>query len=186
MNVWGLTKKYLGIGMLVLPLTMTATLTGCLTEDDPDDPPANTGAALTAEKKDTIWNVQGPNRGAYNLVAGTQVAASDAATNKDIVDMAVVAGGVVNWPKTLNSLNGTMFVTAASGFDFAAATDSSLIKAYAAAGTPATATKVLEANDVILAKLRGGNTYAAIKVYAVNETSADNRDNIYFGYRLTP
>ncbi len=38
MDVRGLTKKILGIGLLCLPLTMTTTLTGCLTDDDdPED-----------------------------------------------------------------------------------------------------------------------------------------------------
>jgi hypothetical protein len=39
---------------------------------------------------------------------------------------------------------------------------------------------------VILAKLRGTARYAAIKVISVTETSADNKDYIYFGFRLTP
>lgn len=179
MEVRGFMKKFLGIGLLVLPLTFT----GCLTEED-DPEPTDNSKALTTEKKDTVWNVKGPNKGAYNLVGGAQVAESEANANKDIVDMAVLAGGTVTWPKTLNSLNGTMFVTAASGFNYDAATDSTLIKAYAA-GTAAATTKVLAVNDVILAKLRGGNTYAAIKIYAVTDV-ADNKDYINFGYRLTP
>lgn len=181
MNVWGLTKKVLGIGLLVVPITFT----GCLTDDDDDDPDVAVGTALSAEKTDTVWNLQGPNKGAYNLVTGVQVGAAEAAATKDLVDMAVVATAGVTWPKTLTSLNGTLFVKP-SGFDYANATDSSTIKAYAAAGTGAAVTPVLAANDIIIAKLRGGSRYAAIKVLAVTETASDNKDYFYFGFRLTP
>lgn len=73
MNVWGLTKKYLGIGMLVLPLTMSATLTGCLTEDDPDDPPP-TSTPLAAEKNVTL-GAQGATLGSVmDIDAATETA----------------------------------------------------------------------------------------------------------------
>jgi hypothetical protein len=45
MNVWGLTKKIMGMGLVCLPLTMSTTLTGCLTDDDPEPTP-NTGDSL--------------------------------------------------------------------------------------------------------------------------------------------
>ena len=50
MNVWGLTKKILGISMLAIPLTMTTTLTGCLTDEGDDDSTGGTKTALSAEK----------------------------------------------------------------------------------------------------------------------------------------
>jgi hypothetical protein len=56
MNVWGMTKKILGISMLVLPLTMTATLTGCLTEDEDDD---STGGTETAWPSEITLNLGG-------------------------------------------------------------------------------------------------------------------------------
>lgn len=180
MNVWGLSKKILGIGLIAVPLTFT----GCLTEED-DPAPVNTGVALSAEKKDTVWNLQGLKRGAYNLVTGVTVASTGSATDKDVLDMAVVGGAGVNWPKTLTSGNGTMFVKAAASFDFAAATDSSTVKAYNA-GTGSAVTPVLANNDVIIAKLRGGTRYAAVKIISVTETASDNLDYFYFGYRLTP
>lgn len=36
MKVWELSKKILGIGLVCLPLTMSTSLTGCLTDDDKD------------------------------------------------------------------------------------------------------------------------------------------------------
>ena len=189
MNVWGNMKKSTLGGMLVGAMVVMSSLsmTGCLTDDKKDEPtPTDNSKSLTVEKKDTIWNLQGPNKGAYNLVAGAQVGQSEASANKDLVDMAVLSGGSIAWPKTLTSLNSTTFVTAASGFDFAGATDSTLIKAFMAGGTASPTTKVLADGDVILAKVRGGTTYAAIKVYKVAETSSDNKDYIHFGYRLTP
>jgi hypothetical protein len=188
MNVWGKMKKVTLGGMFVgtAMLVGSLTLTGCLTDDKEEDPPKSNAKALTTEKKDTVWNVQGPNKGAYDLVTGAAVSASTANTTKDIVDLAVVAGGAVTWPKTLGSLNGTMFVAAPSTFVYDSATDSTLIKAYAAGGTPTGTTSVLATGTVILAKLRAGGTYAAIKVIKVEETAADNKDYIYFGYKLTP
>lgn len=52
MNVWGTTKKILGLGLLCLPLTMTTTLTGCLTDDKEDTTKTDTvkHTALSAEK----------------------------------------------------------------------------------------------------------------------------------------
>ena len=188
MKVWGNMKKISFGGMIAgaMIIASSFSVTGCLTDEKNDEPtPTNKAKSLTVEKKDTVWNVKGPNKGAYNLVSVNAVAEAEANTNKDLVDMAVLAGGTVTWPKTLTSLNGTLFVKAASGFDYAAATDSTVIKAYAA-GTGVATTATLVANDVILAKLRGGNTYAAVKVYAGTETSADNKDFINFGYRLTP
>jgi hypothetical protein len=189
MMVWANVKKFVTGGLVVggLMLLSSSILTGCLTDDEKDDPaPMDMSVALTAEKKDTVWNVKGPYKGAYNLLGGVQVAEGTANDTKDIVDMAVLAGDVVTWPKTLYSLNGTTFVTAASGFDYANAKDSTLIKAFAAGGTPTTVTKVLADGDVILAKVRGGTKLAAIKIYHVMETTTDNKDYIHFGYRLTP
>lgn len=184
--VWGKVKKSTLSSMFLGALVAASlSMTGCLTDDKKDDKPADKSEALTTESKDTIWNLQGPNKGAYDLLAGEAVAQSGASSDKDLVDMAMLSGGAIVWPKTLTSLNTTTFVTAPSGFDYANATDSTLIKAFAA-GTAATTTKVLAANDVILAKVRGGPDYAAIKIYAVNETTSDNKDNIVFGYRLTP
>lgn len=186
MLVWENVKKVSLGGMFVGAMMLSSlSLTGCLTDDKTEDPPADNSKALTAEKKDTIWNLQGPNKGAYNLVTGAQVGQSEASANKDLVDMAVLSGGSIAWPKTLTSLNGTTFVTAPSGFDYAAATDSTVIKAFVA-GTASPTSKVLADGDVILAKVRGGSTYAAIKAYKVAETASDNKDYINFGFRLTP
>lgn len=187
MNVFGSVKKFSVGGMFIGAMILggSLTLTGCLTDDKEEEPAVNTGTALTVEKTDTVWNLQGPNKGAYDLVTGEALSSSVAATNKDLVDMGVVQAAGVVWPKSLTSGNGTLFVKAASGFDYAGAKDSSLVKAYAA-GTAAATTSALADGDVILAKLRGGSRYAAIKILAVVETSGDNRDYIRFGYRLTP
>lgn len=182
MNVLRHSKKILSIGLLAMSVSMT----GCLTDDDDDDPAVNKGTALSVEKSDTVWNLQGPKRGAYNLVAGESVASDGSETVKDVKDMSVVATAGVSFPMTLTSGNGTLFVIAPSTFDYATATDSTLIKAYASVATPAAVTPILKANDVILAKLRNSSRYAAIKIKTVNVTSADNLDFFYFGFRLTP
>jgi hypothetical protein len=194
MNVWGNVKK-LSLGGFIaggLIIMSSFSVTGCLTDDKDDDTtstPVDNSIKLTNEKtNDTIWNIQGKNRGSFDLVTGTLVSQSTSDASKDAVDMSTVGTTGVDFPKTWKSLNGGMFVTAASGFDYANATDSSVIKAYAAGGTPSATTKVLAPNDIIIEKLRGGSRYAVIKITDVVVTTAatDNLDYILFNYKLTP
>lgn len=62
MNVWGLTKKYLGISLLALPLTLSTTLTGCLTDDPEDEPPA---AGDSTKVKEATLGAQGSSTGSF-------------------------------------------------------------------------------------------------------------------------
>ncbi len=192
MMVRGNLKKILAGGLFVggMLFVSTTTLTGCLTNDtkaaDTATVVVDHSVKLTNEKmNDTVWNIMGPNHGAFDMVTGVTVAKATTDASKDAVDMSSLGSTSVTFPKTWTSLNTTMFVTAAAGFDYANASDSTVIKGYKA-GTAAAITKVLAVNDIILAKLRSGNTYAVIKITGVVETSDDNKDYILFNYKLTP
>lgn len=67
MNVWGLTKKILGISMLAIPLTMSTTLTGCLTEDEDDD--TTGGGTQTAWPTEITLNLGGQAHPTLGTVA---------------------------------------------------------------------------------------------------------------------
>ena len=175
------TKKIIAGGLVVLSMA----LTGCLTDDKKDAAPVDASVKIAFESKsDTIWNLQGPKRGSFDLMGDSTVPAAGLDGIKDAKDMSSVGTTAVIFPKTWTSTNGTLFVTAAAGFDYANATDSTVIKGYAA-GTAAATTKVLAAGDIILAKIRGAK-YAVIKINAVTETSADNLDFVAFIYKRTP
>ncbi|HAO99604.1 MAG TPA: hypothetical protein DCQ83_06125 [Fibrobacteres bacterium] len=176
------TKKLLIAGLAVA----TMALTGCLTDDKKDSTPTDPAVKIAFESmNDTIWNLQGPKKGAFDLLGDSAVSASKSDSIKDAKDMSSVGTSAIVFPKTWTSTNGTMFVTAAAGFSYDSATDSTAIRGYKA-GTPSATTKVLAAGDIILAKIRGGSKYAVIKIKTVTETSADNLDFVAFSYKRTP
>ena len=193
MNVWGSSKKILVAGLVALAMSFT----GCLT-DDGDGGSTPVGTKLTNEKtNDTVWNITGPNRGAFDLLLGATVGAAGAENTKDLKDLSNAAvldapahPTEVKFPKMWGSGSGTTF-SAASGFDYANATDSSAIKAYNA-GAKATTTPVLATGNIIIAKVRGGTQYAVIKitgvveVFGVAPVTSDNKDYILFDYKLSP
>ena len=195
MNVWGKVKNVTLGGMFIgaMMIASTTTMTGCLTDDKKDSvvTPVDKSIKLTGEKTaDTVWNLQGKYHGAFDLSNGVSVASTGAAADKHLLDLSTLtnldANGKVIFPKTWTSGNGTMFVKAAAGFDYANATDSSVIKAYKA-GTAVAITPVLAKNDVIIANLKGTSTkYAVILITDVVVTDADNNDYIMFSYKQTP
>jgi hypothetical protein len=75
MNVWGLSKKILGIGLLALPLTMSTTLTGCLTDDDKDSTPDTTKSTPLSAEKTLSVGAQGATLGSVmDIDAATEAA----------------------------------------------------------------------------------------------------------------
>jgi hypothetical protein len=189
MNVWGSVKKFSLVGAMIVVGSMS--FTGCLTDDKKDEPaPVDKSIKLTGEKtSDTLWNIAGPYKGAFDLVNNINVGSAGAEADKNLKDLTnptvLDANGKIVSPKTIGSGNGTMFVVAA-GFDYANATDSSVIKAYKA-GTGLAATPVLAKDAVVIANLKGASMkYAVIKIQDVVVTADDNKDYFLFSYKLTP
>ncbi len=140
------------------------------------------GTALGAEKTGTVWNLIGPNQGAFNLVTMAGVSSSGAAADKDLMDVTTTVAP--DFTGVLTSGNGTMFVKTAT-LTYATATVEEVTAAYTA-GTAAASTPALAVGDIIIAKLRAGTQYALISVTAVTKTTADNLDKVDFVYKLTP
>lgn len=141
------------------------------------------GVKLTESTNGVVANIQGPDKGAFDLVTGAAVSSSANEDVKDIKDQSTVSGTGVVFAKTWGTGNGTKFVKAAASFDYANASNSSAAAAFAA-GTSASSTAVLAAGDVyILQNSRYTNGFVVVKITAVNETAADNKDNITFTYK---
>jgi hypothetical protein len=89
MNVWGLTKKVLGVGLLCLPLTMSTTLTGCLTDEEGDDTtttPTDTTKALTT-KSIELGAQSNTKPSSLDLDTWTAYSATDGATKSADIDI---------------------------------------------------------------------------------------------------
>lgn len=125
-----------------------------------------------------IWNLIGPNKGAWDLVNNVGVSSSEPDANKDMKNTTTVNDG---WKNEWTSMNGTMFVKANS-YDYNNATLEAAVAAYNA-GTPSTTVTNPAVGDIYIAKLRGGNTYVVIKVTNIDVTANDNLDKIEFSYK---
>ena len=138
---------------------------------------------LTEKTDGMIYNVSGLEKGAFDLVTGALVGASDEDTTKDLLDISVGGEG---FAKTLSSGNGAMFVTADSEFSYADATDKSAMDAFTA-GSAVETTAVLAVDDVIIVKLGADRevAYAVLKITKVDvdEGAGDNTGVIEFSYK---
>lgn len=141
--------------------------------------PTPAGTVLAYENTvGVIWNFIGPNQGAWDLVANTGKSSGDAAADKDMINSSTVSAG---WVNAWAAGNSTLFVKANS-FDYTAGTLEDAQTAYAGGTASATVTAPA-ANDIYIAKLRGGSNYAVIKITSVTETASDNLDKINFSYK---
>ncbi len=125
-----------------------------------------------------IWNIIGPNQGAWDLVTNAGVSFSSADANKDMKNTSTSTTG---WINEWTSMNNTMFVKA-NTYDYANATLEAAVAAYNAGTASAKVTNPV-AGDIYVAKLRGGSTYVVIKVTNVVDTPSDNYDKIEFSYK---
>lgn len=114
-----------------------------------------------------LHHIQGASgcTGAYNLVTGASVAGTGAEGDKDIKNTDA-AGAAFTGSWETGTGNNTMYVKAAGTFTYAGAKVKSSIAAYDA-GTKI-ATIAPSANDVYIAKLRGGTTYAVIEITSID------------------
>ena len=134
---------------------------------------------LGADANGQVWNVRGPNKGAYDLVGDSAVAASVTDLIKDLQDQ---TGNDLLFTPQWSSNNNTEFVRDNSlNFDSASLQD--VVDAYNN-GTPSATTPVLLNGDVIIASnARFPKGYVLIRVDQVSNTPADNLDNITFTYK---
>ncbi len=141
--------------------------------------------ALGEAKADTIYNVKGPLKGAYDLKTGTQIASKGDSTVKDLKDMSVANSDDDLFSKEFTSGNGATFAVV-TGVDFATVTDKDLTDA-AAEATFAAKSGTLSNGDIVLVKLseaRGG-ALVIVKVITVKDDAVgDNSGYIAFEYKM--
>lgn len=122
-----------------------------------------------------IWNIIGPNAGAWDLVNNVQRWSTNPDSLKDMKN----TDGVGSW--TAGTGNGTLFVKNNS-FAYASPIVENAIIAFSS-GTPSQYVSNPSVNDIYIAKIRGGSNYVVIKITNINVTSYDNLDNIEFEYK---
>jgi hypothetical protein len=133
------------------------------------------GSTATQSYTGSVYDVNGPNKGAFDLINNTGVSASSSDATKDLKDITAV--GTV-FDGSLSSGNGATFVKAPSSFVFTGATVESITAAFNA-GTPSTTISTPSVGDVWLVKTsRSGTvTYIALQFTVVHAESASSSAN---------
>ncbi|MBI4646354.1 MAG: hypothetical protein HY738_07125 [Bacteroidia bacterium] len=130
-----------------------------------------------------IWNLIGPNQGAWDLVANVGLSSGASSTLKDMKNTTTVASPA---PYIFNNewtaMNTTLFVKNNS-FDYINTTLYSVVDAAYNAGSPVSTVSNVAVNDIYIVKLRGTSDYAVLKVTNITLTSSDNLDKIDFEYK---
>lgn len=137
---------------------------------------------LATEKTGQFYHIQGTLKGAFDLVADVEKGAADSDADKDMKNTDS-AGSVFTGSWTTG--NSTMQVKNNS-YDYTNATVESASAAYSA-GTPSASVSSPATGDIYVAKLRGGSSYAVIKITAVdpndNTCACLNKGKISFSYK---
>jgi hypothetical protein len=132
----------------------------------------------TTEYTGSVYDVNGPKQGAYDLISNAGVSAAAAAATKDLKD--ITAAGTV-FDGSLSSGNGATFVKASSSFAYTGATVESITSAFNA-GTAVSSIPAPSNGDVWLVKTSrsGTATYIALKFTDVHpETTSSSANDGY-------
>lgn len=133
-----------------------------------------------------VWNFQGPNAGAYDLVLGSNLLSADDNADKDIQD-SCRAEEVTNWPARWTSRNGTRFKKMTT-YNWSNVTNTAqLDAAWNDVSGNGNAVINVAKGDVYVAKLRGqADAYVLIEITDVVSTSTNNQDYVQFRYKKKP
>ncbi len=142
-----------------------------------------TETPLANEVSGAIFNLAGPEKGAWDLVADVAKSLGDADADKDMANTTTNADAA-NFKKEWEAKNATTFVKV-MGMPYEAFGSEEAAKGYFMAQMASASAKVenVAQNDIYVAKLRGEENYAVIKVTEIVETADDNNDKIVFTYK---
>lgn len=151
------------------------TYTYELTVTDKDDVTGSVSITITVEETvvstpftstetGQFYHVGGSLKGAYSLVTDEEKSSGDPDTDKSMINNDAAGA---TFTGSFTSGDGTMYVKAATSFDYDNATVESATAAYAA-GTASTTVTDPAANDVYIAL--NGSTYMVVKITAVDAT----------------
>lgn len=142
---------------------------------------------MTETHTGTIYNALGANPAGWDLVSNNSLAYTSSNDDiKDMMNQTTVVTDNNNWVSGWEALNNTLYVeTSASIYNNA--TTLNVPDAYSS-GTPVSAITNAGIGKYYVAKLRGGNDYAVIKITDVYVTTVDlpyddNNDYIEFEYK---
>jgi hypothetical protein len=143
----------------------------------------STGTALTEKTDGVISNVQGLDKGAFDLVTGTRIGSTEAATSKDLLDLSIAGQGFAG---KLGSGNSSTFATATTD-NYTSATNVS-VKALATSAT-LTEVTVSTVGTVFVVKLGSSRGYAIVKITSYDATggssTGNNKGEVHFSYKFT-
>jgi len=143
------------------------------------------GQNLTLFDKDVtdktlkVWNADGPNAGAFDLVVGVQRLKDDDDAQKDIKDLGLT-GSSLSWSPSWTTGNGTKFKKLNDWNNIK--TDIALKEAYDAAGGETDQIENIAEGDIYGLKLRGGDTYALVLITKISDVT-NNEDYIEFQFK---
>lgn len=118
----------------------------------------------------------------WDLQGKLPMQSSDDNTKKDIRDSIPSASPFNSSTVRWGSRNGSKFVKAAATFDYALASPKTIIDAYDA-GTPSDVIN-FNINDCILVNIKNKNTYAAVVIRDIVDSTSIDNDFTKFKYKL--
>jgi hypothetical protein len=143
----------------------------------------NVGTPFGAEITGQFFHIGGSLQGSYNLVTSQNV--SSTAANEGVRDISNTDAIGNPFTGSWDAKNTTRFVKA-NNFDYANGTVEDAIAAFNA-GTGSAAVNGPVAGDIYIARLRGSNDYAVIKVVNIdpnnNDCNCGNRGKLIFDYK---
>jgi len=148
---------------------------------------AASGNPLTTFTKDNnnlpfkVWNFQGPNAGAFDLLDGIPQTKADPDSDKDVHD-STGTNEIAQWPGRWVAKNGTRFKKITS-YSFADIANTGMLDAAWTAGGAETRIIMLTKGDLYIAKLRGTNQKVLVSITDVVKTSGDNLDYVEFSFK---
>lgn len=130
-----------------------------------------------------VYNVEGPNLGAFGITVGTALSTGDDDIEKDIVD-ATLRSELPNWPAKWKSLNGTMFKKVTTSNWASVTNDAELVAVWEASGNAVSELSIVD-GDLIVMDLGGSgdNGYALVEITEVVTTPSNNEDYVQFRYK---
>ncbi len=135
-----------------------------------------------------VWNFQGPNAGAFDLLDGTPRVSGDAAAEKDLHDSTTIAE-ISQWPGRWSSKNGTTFKKVTS-YVYADIVNTGMLDAAWDASGKDFRWMVVQVGDLYIANIlpkatspvRAGGR-VLLQVTLVKKTTGDNSDYIQFKFK---
>lgn len=169
--------------MLVSGLMFTGC--GLLGDDDDAEPSSTLKASATSSKDGVVYNVTGPDQGAYDLLKGEGVSLTSPNASKDLAD-----GEAEDFTTKFFTANGAYFIEDIEGLTYSTSAGEVADFSVEFEDVASDETAALEVGDVVIVLLnedRGATAeLALIEITAVTEDSdADTNDgSIEFKYKL--